>query len=131
MGIDALVEQVNREGKELVGDMKTEDRFAALIPRLNVLMPIEREHDRAHGAARFNAEDTGLPILKDDVAEIKRLLYIHVGSTHASAMLDSTMNMFTGNNDHAEIRVQNRLQAHSADWSEYVREKLDQFAWQQ
>ena len=42
-----------------------------------------------------------------------------------------SMNMFAGNNDHAEIRVQNRLAAHSADWSEYVREKLDQFAWQQ
>ena len=51
MGIDALVEQVNREAKELVGDLKTEDRIAALIPTLNVLMPIEREHDRAHGAA--------------------------------------------------------------------------------
>ena len=111
--------------------MKTEERIAALIPKLNILMPIEREHDRAHGAARFNAEDTGLPILKDDVAEIKRLLCIHVGEDYASATRNSTMNMFTGNNDHSEIRVQNRLQAHSADWSEYVREKLDQFAWQQ
>ena len=130
MGIDALVEQVNREAKELVGDLKTEDRIAALVPTLNVLMPIEREHDRAHGAARFNAANTGLPILNDDVDEIKRLIYMHVGETQSDASRSSSMNMFTGNYDRPEIHVQNRVEAHSADWSEYVRDKLDKFNWQ-
>ena len=130
MGIDALVEQVNREAKELVGDLKTEDRIAALIPTLNVLMPIEREHDRAHGAARFNAANTGLPILNEDVDEIKRLIYMHVGETQSDASRSSSMNMFTGNYDRPEIHVQNRVEAHSADWSEYVRDKLDKFNWQ-
>ena len=64
-----------------------------------------------------------------------RYTQVYAGEDFASATRHirqySTMNMFTGNNDHSEIRVQNRLQAHSADWSEYVREKLDQFAWQQ
>ena len=64
--------------------------------------------------------------------EVSNRWYALTLNDYASATLNSTMNMFTGNNDHSEIRVQNCLQAaHSADWSEYVREKLDQFAWQQ
>ena len=131
MPLDEGVEHVNRMGKELVGADKNEERIAALVPELNVLMPIEMEHDRATGAANFDPHDTGLPILDADVAWIKRLFQDKIGTTYADVTRDSDINLLTGNRDREGNMPHNKIVDTQRGWREYAREKLDRFGWMQ
>ena len=127
MGLDALMEKVNRAAKQMLEGAASDERITAILPELNVVHRVELAHDMAFGSHNFNHRKTGLPDLEPDVDVIRGLFHTVLPRNSEEWPPESDRNALNDRRVLPGDMPWKKIAAGQHEWRKYAIMKMRQF----
>ena len=125
VALDGLMEKINKMAKTMMRGKVSKERIAAVVPTLNVLMPIEQAYGNAVFAYDRRNAYRGAPDLTADSQLITGMLHAFHATTYARATAASDENVLSGRNRDNTRVPRDHVVASTADQEEYVQGHAD------